>query len=280
MRLHGIEIPVVNLDRAYKFYSEIIEFPVIGRFTENSAMFFLNDPHGGMVTLVQGANSPHGEGTALVLSAEGDIEATRARLESRGAIFLGPTSAGLLGQTAEFLDSEGNRLALFDSAITAQFRETAEKPNLEICAALDKLEAQLSAALDDVGAEQAAFRSAPGEWSILGQIGHIVDQLESCGVIAHELAKGRPPPRDRGLEAEYPTESVEAARVEATRAFDEARRWVKELPEAVEPKASLMHGVFGDLGAREWVAFLLFHVNMHIGQIGEIKTKPAYPVEA
>lgn len=277
MRLHGIEIPVIDLDRAFRFYAEILEFPVVGRFSENSALFFLSDVHGGMVTLVRTSNPPVGQGVVLLLSAGGDIEETRARLEAKDVVFPARTKNTASGRTAHFLDSEGNRLALFESATAHQFRETAKKSNAEVRAMLDELETRLSAVHKDIGVAQVAYRSASEEWPILGQLGHIVDTLVSCGVIAHDLANGRQPPRDRLLEKEYPMDSLEAARTELKRAFSEARSRIEELPEAADGQTMLVHGVFGELNAREWVAFMLFHVRLHIGQIEDIKASPAYP---
>jgi uncharacterized protein len=277
MRLHGIEIPVVDLDRAYGFYAKVLEFPVVGRFSESSAVFFLSDVHGGMVTLVTTSDPPDGHGVVLVLSSEGGIDETKARLEARGVVFLDSPKESGAGRTAHFRDSEGNRLALFESTMAHRFRDAAKKSNAEVRAGVGELEASLSAVIEGVRATQAAYRPAPEEWPILGHLGHVVDTLDSCGVVAHDLAAGRQPPRDRLLERDYPMESLDAARTELKRAFSDARRWVEELPTAADGQTRLVHGVFGELSAREWVAFMLFHVGMHIGQIEEIKASPAYP---
>lgn len=277
MRLHGFEIPVSDVNRAYRFYAEVLEFPVVGRFNEQSAVFFLGDVHGGMVTLVQTDERPHGRGVLLVLSADGGLDEVRGRLEGRGVTFLGPTATRGTGRGADFLDTEGNRLSLFESSVAAQFRAIASESNAGIRARLDELCTRLSHVLADVGREQAAYCVAPGEWPILGQVAHIIDTLDSCGVIAHKLAAGHQPPRDLLLEREYPLDSRSAGLAELERAFEGARSWIARLPGAEQSPATLVHGVFGALNAREWAGFMLFHISMHIKQIEEIKAHAGYP---
>src|SRR3990172_6092504 len=115
MRLHGLEIPVSDIDRAFDFYANVLEFPIVGRFSADSALFFLGDVHGGMASLVRTERPPEVHGPRLIFGAEGGVEQARRRLEAKGVTFLGPTDHGPLGLTAHFLDSEGNRLALFEN---------------------------------------------------------------------------------------------------------------------------------------------------------------------
>jgi predicted enzyme related to lactoylglutathione lyase len=276
MRLHGLEIPVSDIDRAFDFYANVLEFPIVGRFGKDSALFFLGDVHGGMASLVRTERPPEVHGPRLIFTAEGGVDEARRRLEAKGVTFLGPTDHGPLGLTAHFLDSEGNRLALFENVVTSRFREQARAGNDELVKQVAHLEARLTATLLGMSEAQAASRPAAGEWAVLGHLAHIVDTLDNCGVVAHDLANGRPPPRDRLWDREYAVDSLASARVDLQRAFVDARHWVAQLPGAPATE-TLAHGVFGPLNDREWVAFMQFHVGMHIGQIDAIKAGPGYP---
>lgn len=203
----------------------------------------------------------------------------RARLEGQGVRFLGPTDHMPLGLLAKFVDSEGNCLGLFENTVTDQFRKQAGASNAEHSATLADRESALRAVLADVSEAQAAYPPAPGEWPILGHLGHIIDTLDSCGVVAHDLASGREPPRDRLLEKDYPIESLRTALSQLESAFGRARVWIARLNEGPGSGAKLTHGVFGGLNDREWVAFMQFHVRMHTTQIAEIKASTGYPAK-
>ncbi len=268
MRMHGIEIPVHDMDRAYLFYRDILRFPAIGRFGGDLSMFFLSDVHGGMAMLIRSEGPPDGRGSRLILTADG-IDRERAELEAMGVTFLGGTDHSPLGSTAHFLDSEGNRLVLFDNTITQLLREQAHASNAVLASALDARQATLLATLSGLSEHDAASRPAPDEWPILGHVAHVVDTLDSCGVIARDLAVGRQPPRDLLLRREYALETLASGRSELERAFMGAQGWLRELPDA-DGDARLVHGVFGGLSAREWAAFMLFHIGLHTDQIRAI----------
>ncbi len=276
MRLHGLEIPVADIDRAFDFYANVLEFPIVGRFGDQRALFFLGDVHGGMVSLVRTERAPEGDGPRLMFTAEGGIDEARRRLEAKGVTFLGPTDHGSPGLTAHFLDSEGNRLALFENVVTTRFRDQARASNEELVKKLDGLEARLAATLAGMSEAQASHRPAAGEWAVLGHLAHIVDTLDNCGVVAHDLANGRQPPRDRLWDREYAVETLESATVDLRRGFAGARGWILELRETPAAE-TLVHGVFGPLNDREWVAFMQFHIGMHIGQIEAIKEGKGFP---
>ena len=273
MLLQRIEIPVVDVERAFRFYADVMEFPVVMRMGEETAIFFLGDVHGGQVSLVKAPGGIEGHGPMVVFAAEGRINEVRTRLEGLGVRFLGPTEHSPLGLTAHFLDSEGNRLGIFDGSITARFREQARAPLAELEAKLRAVESRTWTVLAGVTSTQANYRVAAGEWPIVDQVGHIIDSLDNCGVLATRLASGQQPPRDRLWRKEYPSASFDAALAGLRRAFADAYRWLAALPPLSDSPANLPHGVFGPLNAREWVAFMLFHVGMHAGQVDAIKAE-------
>ncbi len=277
MRLHGLEIPVADLDRAFRFYADVLEFPPVTRSGDASATFFLGEVHGGNVTLVKKAEPPSGAGPVIVLATDEGIEAIRARLESRDVQFLGPTSESPLGVSAAFLDSEGNRLAIFDGSITARLRGQALAPLGELRDRLGELERLCASTVAGVSEPQARHHPAPGEWTIVDQLGHIVDSLDTCGMLATELSHGRHPARGRLYSKEYPADSLDAAVQRTRRAFADAHAWLDRLPAHPNREATFPHGVFGPLNGMEWVAFMLFHVRLHLNQAEAIKKSPAFP---
>ena len=275
MRLQSLEVPVADVSRAVRFYADVLGLPPVVRMGDQAATFFLGDVHGGMVTLMRSAKPISSEGPVIVFQAEGGMDVARARLEARGVRFLGVEHSPL-GLTAYFHDSEGNRLALFDGPLSARFREQARAPLGELQARLREAEARTMAVLDGLSEAQARHIPAPGEWAIVDHVGHIIDSLDSCGRLVQELAAGQQPPRDRLWRKEYPSPSFAGALADLRRAFSEAHAWLQELP-GTASESSLAHGVFGELNNREWVAFMIFHVGMHAGQVKEIKSAPGFP---
>ncbi|MBI5948757.1 MAG: DinB family protein [Chloroflexi bacterium] len=276
MRIHGIEIPVVDLDRAYRFYAEVLEFPVVGRFGDGMATFFLGDVHGGMVTLVKSPGASDGGGPRLLLSAEGSLEEMRAKLQAKGVVFSGDDH-NVFGPIAYFLDSEGNRLGLFDHQFLPRLQQQGRQSNAELGARLREMEARTFAAIEGLSEAQAAYRPAPAEWPILGHLAHMVDTLESCVIVAGDLAAGRQPPRDRLLEKEYALAPLDGSTARLRQAFAEADAWLAGLPAAKDGAAMLAHGVFGQLNHREWAAFMIFHVGMHTGQVKAMRDAAGFP---
>lgn len=110
-----LDIPVVDLDRAIRFYAAVLgrevmkhDFPnmTIGVFAhgegESSACLF-HDP----------ARPPSAEGPLVYLNAQGRLEDAERQIEPHGGKVLQSRHAiGPYGFRTVFLDSEGNRLAL------------------------------------------------------------------------------------------------------------------------------------------------------------------------
>ena len=113
------EIPVADLDRAIKFYSSAFGY----NFTKENihgnemAMFPLNpDLEGISGALCKGETYiPSKTGSLIYLNVK-NIDETLEAIERHGNTILFPkTKASEYGFVAEFEDSEGNRIALFQS---------------------------------------------------------------------------------------------------------------------------------------------------------------------
>lgn len=109
-----VDIPVVDLDRAIRFYSA-----VLGQMVERHEMGISLGllPHGpgevGGCLFHDPERPPSAEGALVYLSAQGRLEAAEAAIVPNGGKVLQSKHAiGPYGFRTVFLDSEGNRLAL------------------------------------------------------------------------------------------------------------------------------------------------------------------------
>ena len=108
------EIPVKKMDRAAKFYSQVIGVelqPMNGGPKKMMAFPFGPDVASGALVESQ-MSKPSSEGTLVYLAAE-DLAKPLSRVEKAGGKVLMPKiSIGDHGFIAEFQDTEGNRVAL------------------------------------------------------------------------------------------------------------------------------------------------------------------------
>ncbi len=113
------EIPVSDLDRAMKFYSKLLGCDFTrGSIHGNEMAFFpLHEGKMGITgALCQGEVYKPSLSGSLIYLATNDIEESLGRVVAlSGEILFPKTSAGEWGEVAEFKDSEGNRIALFQA---------------------------------------------------------------------------------------------------------------------------------------------------------------------
>jgi len=113
------EIPVADLDRAMAFYTAVFGYEFTRETIHGNEMaLFPLDPTadgiGGALSKGE-VYVPSKTGTLIYLNVA-SIDETLARIQEQGSEILFPkTKAGEYGFVAEFEDSEGNRIALFQS---------------------------------------------------------------------------------------------------------------------------------------------------------------------
>ncbi|WP_347926100.1 VOC family protein [Pontimicrobium sp. SW4] len=114
--VNWFEIPVKNFDRAKKFYSIILGEEVIDAPMEGMKYGIL--PHdkesqgvGGGIVEMDGY-APSQEGSLVYLNGGVDLELPLSRVERAGGKIVMPkTAIGEDGFIAQFLDTEGNKVA-------------------------------------------------------------------------------------------------------------------------------------------------------------------------
>lgn len=107
------EIPVGDLERASGFYSAVLEADLVPmEVPEGKMKAFQNGdmPVGALVETPH--NKPSTTGPLVYLHSD-DIDATLAQVTGAGGTVVLPrTSIGAHGHIAQFIDPEGNRIAL------------------------------------------------------------------------------------------------------------------------------------------------------------------------
>lgn len=117
--INWYEIPVSDLNRAKKFYStvlgyELADMPMPGLPFKYSR-FPVEQGEGVGGVLVEGPGyKPSAEGTMVYLNCGEDLSGSLSKVEKAGGkILLQKTPVGAIGFMAQFIDSEGNRVAFF-----------------------------------------------------------------------------------------------------------------------------------------------------------------------
>lgn len=109
------DIPVLDLDRAVKFYSAVLAEPVKKQDLSGMTMGILphHDGEVGGCLLTSAEEKPSDKGVIIYLNANGRLdEAIAAVAPNGGKVVQAKHPIGPFGFRAVVLDSEGNRIAL------------------------------------------------------------------------------------------------------------------------------------------------------------------------
>ncbi len=112
------EIPVTDLDRAEKFYTDFFGYPLTRqdeRHGVTMSWFPMDEGYGAAGTLIKGSTfTPSHDGTLVYFTApEGSVTKALEKAEKLGITVLTPlTDIGEHGFFAMLEDSEGNRIAI------------------------------------------------------------------------------------------------------------------------------------------------------------------------
>ena len=115
--INWFEIAVTDIERAAKFYGAVLDCDIqrMDMDTMKYAMFPYDNEGGGVgggLVEMEGFK-PSPEGPTLYLNGGDDLSVPLARVEAAGGKIIMPkTDIGENGFMAQFIDTEGNRLAL------------------------------------------------------------------------------------------------------------------------------------------------------------------------
>jgi len=114
--VNWFEIPAQDLDRAAAFYSNVLEIELGDMDGPTGPMKTFQSGEMPIGALVQGPQfKPSKNGTLIYLGTK-DIDAALKRIVASGGQELVPkTSIGAFGNIGQFIDCEGNRMALHSS---------------------------------------------------------------------------------------------------------------------------------------------------------------------
>jgi len=114
--VNWFEIPATDLERAAKFYSEILSSELkMEKFAEAMMAIFPYEQGSGVggALIAQASQKPSLDGAIVYLNAGGDVADVLDRVEAAGGEIIMPkTSIGPMGWIAYIKDSEGNRVGL------------------------------------------------------------------------------------------------------------------------------------------------------------------------
>jgi uncharacterized protein len=114
--INWFELPVVDFDRAKKFYEAIFEVQMSDQMMGTYRMgFFPGDGEGVSGALVHGEGYvPSDKGAMVYLNADGIIDAVIERIGKSGGKVVVPRTpiTPEIGDFAIFMDTEGNKVAL------------------------------------------------------------------------------------------------------------------------------------------------------------------------
>lgn len=112
------EIPAKNMDRAMLFYKSVFNFDFAKEVIDNNEMAlfpFIEETSGISGALAKGEiYKPTKEGVLIYFKTENIDETLRLSEENGGNILYPKTDNGI-GFVAEFEDTEGNRIALYQA---------------------------------------------------------------------------------------------------------------------------------------------------------------------
>lgn len=112
------EIPVTDLPRAIEFYESVFDCKLETKTIDDNQMAIFPghpDSPGIFGALALGPSyKPSLDGTRIYFTTENIDMVLERVLENRGRVEYPKTNIGELGFVAEFIDSEGNRIALHE----------------------------------------------------------------------------------------------------------------------------------------------------------------------
>lgn len=121
-KINWFEIPVANLERAVKFYSQVFQQEMMTFNADESRSLALMPPGAGKVDSIEPQGSllqvegfePGEKGSIIYFDPVDDLESILERVESAGGKVTFPKFRIGNGYLATFIDSEGNTVGVLE----------------------------------------------------------------------------------------------------------------------------------------------------------------------
>lgn len=164
-------------------------------------------------------------------------------------------------------------------------KNTSAKPVSEIAAAVQEGHDHVLHNIEGLTDEQAAWKPAADEWSILETMGHIVTVKRVTVALTTHLGAGNMPPGfGPHLEKEEAQDGVTVAKFErideardaAQAAHDELLALIARL-DGMNEEMRFRHFFFGAMNAREWACFQRIHDGDHFPQLESVRRAAGFP---
>jgi hypothetical protein len=163
--------------------------------------------------------------------------------------------------------------------------EHAAKAPAEIAAVVQAGHDPIARQLEGLSDEQARFKPAPDQWSVLELMQHVVTVKQVCAGLCTSLGSGQMP---AGFGPEWLEEKAQdgvtvvrfETVAEARDAVEKAHKAclaVIEKLDAAQLDVTFSHFVFGPMNARQWAVFGRVHDEDHGPQLARILASPGFP---
>lgn len=163
---------------------------------------------------------------------------------------------------------------------SAWIAKTKDEPAADLLSRTRHMRQKFLAELDGLSEAQRTFSPGEGQWCVEEVCRHMSNALRAVSRAIESLAAGRKlpdiGPEGLGILDPHPG-SFDAVRRGVEEGFDASEKAAERLASDADLSVTLKHPVFGPLNCREWLAFNLMHVNVHVNQIRRIKGSPGYP---
>ncbi len=113
--LNWFELPVVDMDRAARFYEQLLKAPVRLEMAagELNGIFPYEQPGVGGALVLRDGFKPGANGGLIYFNLNGDLDAAAERaVRAGGTLVMPPSEPFPFGRIAIVVDSEGNHIGL------------------------------------------------------------------------------------------------------------------------------------------------------------------------
>ncbi|HUF54245.1 MAG TPA: DinB family protein [Dehalococcoidia bacterium] len=168
--------------------------------------------------------------------------------------------------------------------VLAFVAEHSVKSPAEIETVVQAAHDEMMAAIEGLSEEQASWRTADGEWSVLEAMAHLVTTKRTMAGLARTLAAGQRPPGAEQFEEMAAQDGQvmvsPASLAEARQMAEEAHeRWLAVIRalDTADTETRFKHYIFGAMNAREWSVFQAVHDGDHTPQMLRVRGAPGFP---